>query len=308
MRLTDVKINGCGYEAEFSSRLGATCYRLTYAPLGCDVLRTPTSEADLEINPYLYGNPILFPCNRISGGEFVFDGRKYGFPINEPKTNCHIHGALYSAPFKIIKLAADEVAFRYDAEKNEYLGFPHAFSVVREYTADKTGLVEKTTFINRSDEKMPLTLAFHTTFNAPFSGKGKCFATVPVVCEQLRDENCLPTGEWGSGKREEQMRRGEYEIGKVHLSALYKIDKPDCFLATDGVVVKYFASPEYGYRMTYAEKDGGFMVIEPQTAAIDCFHLPEPPEKHGLIAINPREKLTLVTVIGVQSRRDCRLG
>ena len=104
------------------------------------------------------------------------------------------------------------------------------------------------------------------------------------------------------------MRRGEYEIGKVHLSALYKIDKPDCFLATDCVVVKYSASPEYGYRMTYAEKDGGFMVLEPQTAAIDCFHLPEPPEKHGLIAINPREKLTLVTVIGVQTRRNCRLG
>lgn len=306
MELTDVKINGCGYEAEFSSRLGATCYRLTYEPLGCDVLRTPTSEADLKINPYLYGNPILFPCNRISGGKFTFDGREYRFPINEPKTNCHIHGALYSLPFKVIYLAADKATFRYEAAKGEYLGFPHAFAVEREYTANKRGLTEKTTFVNLSSEKMPLTLAFHTTFNAPFSGKCKCYATVPAVSEQLRNENFLPTGEWSSGEREERMRRGEYEVGKIHLSALYKIDKPDCFLATDGAILKYSASPEYGYRMTYAESGGGFMVIEPQTSAIDCFHLPEPPEKHGLIAINPGKSVTFSSSISVRKKEVLR--
>lgn len=303
MKLTDVKISANGYTAEFSSRRGATCYRLTNEPLSCDVLRTPKSEEDLKINPYLYGNPILFPCNRIRGGKFTFDGREYSFPINEQKTNCHIHGALYALPFKITEIAQDKVSFYYEAKEGEYIGFPHAFSVERKYSLSDGGLEEQTTFANLSDKIMPLMLAFHTTFNAPFCGNGECLATIPVACEQLRDENFLPTGEFSDGgEREQNLRRGSYEIGKTHLSALYKVNGTECELTANGVILKYTASPEYGYRMTYAEKGAGFMVIEPQTSAIDCFHLASAPEENGLISLGAGEKITLFTRVAVAEK------
>lgn len=64
------------------------------------ILREPNKSGVLD-NPYLYGMPILYPANRISGGSFRFEGRIYKFPINEPGTNCHLHGILHEMEFKI---------------------------------------------------------------------------------------------------------------------------------------------------------------------------------------------------------------
>lgn len=60
-----------GYEAKFSADIGATCFRLFYKPLNAEILRTPNGESQRNTNVYLFGNPILFPPNRIRGGRFV---------------------------------------------------------------------------------------------------------------------------------------------------------------------------------------------------------------------------------------------
>lgn len=75
-----------GYEAEFSADIGATCFRLFYKPLNAEILRTPNGESQRNTNVYLFGNPILFPPNRIRGGRFVFRGKEYVLPVNEPQT------------------------------------------------------------------------------------------------------------------------------------------------------------------------------------------------------------------------------
>lgn len=64
-----------GYEAEFSADIRATCFRLFYKPLNAEILRTPNGESQRNTNVYLFGNPILFPPNRIRGGRFVFRGK-----------------------------------------------------------------------------------------------------------------------------------------------------------------------------------------------------------------------------------------
>ncbi len=88
-----------GYEAEFSADIGATCFRLFYKPLNAEILRTPNGESQRNTNVYLFGNPILFPPNRIRGGRFVFRGKEYVLPVNEPQTGCFIHGNLLNLPF-----------------------------------------------------------------------------------------------------------------------------------------------------------------------------------------------------------------
>ena len=75
------------YTATIDLSAGANCIRLRNEKYGAALLREPPENPD---NPYLYGMPVLFPVNRISGGRFRFQGREYVFPINEPATGCPV--------------------------------------------------------------------------------------------------------------------------------------------------------------------------------------------------------------------------
>lgn len=298
---TDVKIDFGGYVAEFRSDLGGNCYRLCHKESGAELLRSPESEEKLFSEIYLFGNPILFPPNRVRGGEFEFEGRKYNLPINEPKTNSHIHGALYKKPFEVVEKNEASVSFLYKAEAGEYIGFPHAFRVLRRYELSENGLTETVKVFNDSDTNMPFMLAFHTTFNIPFSPDGKeesCYMKVAVGKEHLRDTNYLPTLEYEGGReREMQLNTGNYPIASDALSAFYDNFDPKSEIIdkTSGLKIVYEGSEQYKYRMLWVKKGGNLAVIEPQTCAIDCFHLEEPAEKKGLLVIAPGRSEELVT-------------
>ena len=78
-----VKILFGEYSAKINITRGANCISLKNSKYNASVLREPDYSKPLD-NPYLYGMPILYPVNRISGGSFMFDCRRYTFPINEP--------------------------------------------------------------------------------------------------------------------------------------------------------------------------------------------------------------------------------
>ena len=300
---TNVKIECDEYIAEFRSDLGGNCYRLYHKGAEAELLRSPENEEALKSSAFLYGNPILFPPNRIRGGEFEFEGRKYAFPINETKTNCHLHGALHNTPFIITEQNESCVEFFYEAESGEYLGFPHAFRLYRRYELSKNGLFERITVFNDSMANMPFMLAFHTTFNSPFIDEGdKCFMLVNVTEEHLRDEKYLPTGEVvGKRNREKLLNNGEYRIGEGRLSAFYGVHRSKAYVIDpqNGYKIAYDASEDYKYRMLWVKDGGSFSVIEPQTCAIDCFHLDTPATENGLIVIPPGKNIRLWTKISL---------
>ena len=294
----DVVLESGGYLAEFSSARGGTCYRLYHKETRREILRTPESEEALRDNAFLYGNPVLFPPNRICGGSFTFGGKEYRFPVNEPDTGCHLHGKLYQKHFDVLQRTDTCTTFRYQAQAGEYLGFPHAFSVTRQYTLDGSGLTELFTMKNCSKEDMPFMLAFHTTFLA----RG-CLLQQAVGREQLRDGHFLPTGEYAQGRpRDREIGAGTFAVGSEHLSALYEA-RGDTAVLSDPERrerVCYRASAEYGYRMLFSPANSDYICIEPQTCAIDCFHLPTPPEQNGLIVLRPDEQKTLRTKIWLE--------
>ena len=307
MIATDIKICGGGYVADISSAHGGTCFRLVHTPTGADLLRTPRDEAHLKENVYLFGNPLLFPPNRIVGGRFTFDGREYTLPLNEPATGCHVHGALYAKPFTVTEQSESAVTLAFHAEAGEYIGFPHAFSFTRTYRADENGLYEEDTVTNLSDLKMPFLLAYHTTFQLAFlknSDPTDTCVTLSLGKEEMRNEKFIPTGIFRApAEREEAFSKGTYAPHGKHLSAFYEVKGDGTAKITDtkaNVTVQYEAAEEFAYRMLFATKDGGFFVCEPQTAAIDCFHLAGTPEEHGLIALAPKESKTLWTRISVK--------
>ena len=303
---TDIQLTGGGYVADVSSTLGGICYRLLHEPTHADILRTPKDNAHLAENVYLFGNPPLFPPNRIVGGHFTFEGREYTLPLNEPATGCHIHGALYRMPFAIDSQTESTVRLIYHAEAGEYIDFPHAFTFVREYTLDENGLTEIDEIVNDSDRNMPFLLAYHTTFNLPFlpdSASENIRFKLNAGREEMRTEKFIPTGEFRApGDREARFCNGTYVPCGTHLSAFYEASGEAMLTDTKhGVSVVYDADPQFSYRMLFQTAEGSFLVCEPQTAAIDCFHLERPAAEYGLITLAPNEKKKLWTRIFVKN-------
>lgn len=302
---TDVTLSGGGYLARLSSGFGGACYSLS-GPQGEEILRTPADKSEWEKTPFLFGNPILFPPNRIRGGQFVFENVTYSFPVNEKETGAHLHGELYRRSFCIVSKDDSGVTFSFSAREGEYLGFPHAFTINRRYRLDSRGLSEETEVINRSERNMPFMLAFHTTFNLFFDGgsMADCRLCIPVGREQVRNERYLPTGEWKKiGERERKLSAGEYAPDE-NLSALYeargnriRIDN-----RKTGKSIVYEADERYRYRMLWKRAEQSFVVTEPETAAIDCFHLDKSPGKYGLLVVPPHGRISLGTRVFIGNK------
>ena len=303
---TDVTLRACGYIAEFRSDLGGNCYRLCHEASGAELRRSPCDEKQLFSEIFLFGNAILFPPNRIRGGEFEFEGRHYAFPVNEKATGCHLHGELYKTPFCIAEKTDTRVKFFYTAKAGEYLGFPHAFKLWRTYTLSEDGMEESVTVTNLSEKNMPFMLAFHTTFNAPFISGSKtedCFVKVAVGREHIRHEKYLPTLEYVGGReRELLMNSGDYPVAAGPLSAFYSCTGRDTTITDrkSGKRIVYESDSDYGYRMLWRKDGAPYFVAEPQTSAIDCFHLEAPAEEKGLITVAPGESKTLITKFKIE--------
>ena len=298
---TDVTIMGGGYEASFRSDLGGNCYSLIHKESGASLLRSPKDEKELFSEIFLFGNAILFPPNRIKGAEFEFDNRTYKFPMNEPATGCHLHGELYKTPFEISELTDDFVCFTYSAKAGEYLGFPHAFTIKRCYHLDENGMTETVKVVNESDFDMPFMLAFHTTLNVPFmkdSDGENCTLKMPVGKEHIRNEKYIPTLEYiGGREREKALCDGEYKICENPVSAFYESESEKTVVIDkkSGKRLVYTATSEYKYRMLWRKTGAKYVVAEPQTCAIDCFHLEKSAEEKGLIVIPKRGEIELQT-------------
>lgn len=126
-----IKIQSGDYSAKINLSRGANCISLRNKRYDAKILREPNYSKELD-NPYLYGMPILYPVNRISGGSFMFDCRKYIFPINEPNTNCHIHGFLHNSEFKLAEQTENGVICTLESDEI-YPKFPHRFCITRFY-------------------------------------------------------------------------------------------------------------------------------------------------------------------------------
>ena len=188
-----IRLQAGDYIALINPERGANCISLRNSKYKAIILRELNKSGVLD-NPYLYGMPILYPANRISGGCFEFEGKIYRFPINEPETNCHLHGMLHEMEFEITESGTSFVKCVFE---KPYLEFPHSFRIEMTYKLSADGLEQRTKITNLSEENMPNFLGFHTTFNVPFL-EGALAEDVRLYAEIgneiERDRNYLPTG------------------------------------------------------------------------------------------------------------------
>ncbi len=203
--LKAVEFSKGNYTALLVPEVGANLISLRRTDLDAELLHCPTAEEveTFKGRPQIFGLPLLFPPNRIAGGRYTFEGRTYQYPITIPKENNYHHGILKSQPFVVSKAEErDEevlIECRYYANAANdaiYKDFPHAFKCKVIYRLSDKGLEQEVCFFNKSGERMPIGVGFHTPLAIPFEGgTGAEYRLRMAVGEQVElSEKNLPTG------------------------------------------------------------------------------------------------------------------
>lgn len=286
-----VKIQAGNYSAVINPKRGANCISLRNSRYNARILREPNGAGELD-NPYLYGMPVLYPVNRISGGEFEFEGRTYRFPINEQATNCHLHGMLHCTGFETVRQGADFIECVYE---KPYLDFPHRFRMEIAYRISENGLEQRTKITNLSEHNMPNFLGFHTTFCVPFlegSSAEDIRLLADVGDEIERDMRVyLPTGKILAGDEvTEKIKSGDFMPFENNISRNYKAEKGGRIEVIDTakkVKLVYENDDKFGWRLFYNGNADEYICLEPMTCAANCQNSPFDRNYAGFDVIAP---------------------
>lgn len=285
------------YSAAVNLSRGANCIRLRNSRYGAVLLREPDYTEELD-NPFLYGMPILFPVNRVSGARFEFEGREYVFPMNEPNTGCHLHGMLHREPFECAERSKSRLVARYRATKEKPYGlFPHAFDVEIEYELKDGGFYQKTSVTNRSDTNMPILLGFHTTFRAAFtetSRKEDIRIRADIGEEYERNmKNYLPTGNKPAFDAvSTAISSGEFKPFSAPTSRHYRAGSTGRMVLYDAgrdLSLVYENDAKLPFRLIYNGNADEFICMEPQTSLANSPNAPISREEAGFDALAPGE-------------------
>jgi aldose 1-epimerase len=200
--------NGAGFRAEFVSYGAALkSFRVPDASAqGVDNSLEITygfdTLAEYEANRFFFGATIGRYANRIAGGSFSLDGKKYALVRNDG--NNHLHGGIGGFDRRVWlcegfgqeKRDSSSVAFSYNSPDGEE-GYPGILKVRVTYTlTESCALV--VTYEAVSDAKTPFNPTNHTYWNLAGAHGGS-------VAEHLLELNCpfylpvdddmIPTGE-----------------------------------------------------------------------------------------------------------------
>lgn len=284
-------IKNGNYCAKINLSRGANCVSLRYKDY--KILREPDYSKELD-NPYLYGMPVLFPVNRISGGSFEFEGRKYVFPINEPHTGCHLHGVLHERKFELISKTENKIICSYtpNSEK-EYFGLQNNFKIDIEYELTENGFLHRTEITNLSDKNMPVMIGFHSTFNSDFSNCDNDIKVLAEISEEYERnmKNYLPTGNKpGFDEVSQSISCGEFNPLIKPISRHYRAGKDGRMIIYDAdkdISMVYENDEKYKFRLIYCSSDEKYICLEPQNCMANCANSPFEREEAGFDFIEP---------------------
>ena len=280
------------FEAKINLSRGANCISLRMNSF--KILREPDYTFELD-NPYVYGMPILFPVNRISGGYFVFEGREYKFPINEAETNCHLHGSLHQSEFVLTYKTDSRIICTYYSKADEpYSKAGNCYKVELEYELNNDGFHQCVSIENMSDKNMPVMIGFHTTFNTLFAygTPESTFVYAGIEKEYERNvNNYLPTGnilEFDDVSK--ALANGVFKPFDMQASRHYKglhKGKMVIYDSHNNLSIVYETDEKYKCRLIY--NGGEYICLEPQNCLVNCPNYSMGREEAGFDFLKPGE-------------------
>lgn len=250
-----VSIRAGEWSAEIYPGFGMNAISLKVAER--EILRKPETYEALKNSPYLHGIPLLFPANRTKGGAFVFDGKKYELPLNEPERNNHIHGQMFDAPFTVTKRTESCIEAEYENRKERY-PFPFLMKIRDE--VNENGFFRTLSVLNTGKTPFPYTLAFHTTFKEPE------ILAVPIEKRFLCNENYIPTGRYALLTCEEREYVTGIKIKDKSMSGFYVSSGREARLDD----IRFSVSDNFDEWILYnGDGKNGFVCVEPQAGEVN---------------------------------------
>lgn len=307
-----IMLSAGGYEAYIAYEIGSNVIRLRDVKHNIDVFRySPDNTAEsLMQSAEVWGLPTLYLPNRFADGILKTSDAVYQLPVNEAEPyHNHIHGFLHKRVHTVISHHADEncavvkTAYDYDEKDPFFQYLPLRFRVELTFTLSEYGLEHKIAMINLSEKALPISIATHTTIQAPFLDGAKpedMRLMVPIGKRCELNERCLPTErlldlklsdlEYKNGTKCPVLQNLDNDMYQAEAG---KLDGQDFYGAIvedepSGRKICYEVSPEYKFWIIWNDKGfNGYFCPEPMTAMIDAPNLNLPPEITGYQELRP---------------------
>ena len=292
-----VELAAGGYYAVVAPQIGSNVLRLRNNDMGIEVFRysDDVSIAEIMNSTEVWGLPTLYLPNRFDGGLLKTSDGEYHLPVNEGKFGNHLHGFLQKRAHKIKALAAEDgkayVTTEYVYDENDFFFtcFPVKFTAEITIELSENGMKHTISLTNNSDKMMPISIATHTTINAPFVDGGKqenIRLQVPAVKKiNFNKRRWLPDGTVSELDKHDK----EYIKGKV------PVLKNICNDMYFGGTLKLDGEDFHGC-VWIVWNDKGFknyFCPEPMTAQVNAPNLDIPREESGYAEIAPGENYTV---------------
>ena len=309
-----VKMSAGGYEALVAYEIGCNVIRLRSNTKEMEFFRwNPDNSAEtIKQSAEVWGLPTLYLPNRFADGKLKTSDAVYQLPVNEKAPyNNHIHGFLHKRTFEIVEHNADSncawVKARYVYDENDefFQYLPIKFVAEYTFTLSAHGLEQDICFTNVSNKMLPMSLASHTTINAPFvdgAQESDIRLTVPAGKKCELNERCLPTEklksltmwdlEYKNGTKcpvlqivDNDMYFGEYtDLDGEKFHGVIAED------IASGKKLCYEVSEEYKFWIIWNDRGfNHYFCPEPMTAMIDAPNLSLPADITGYTEVRPGE-------------------
>jgi aldose 1-epimerase len=294
---------------------GSNMIAMTRVSDGLEILHSPGSREEYLARPALFGNPVLFPPNRIDGGQFQFNGRTYHFPINHPHMNNHIHGVLMRLPWQLRKAETDGnraiVETFVDSEQSPdvFEALPHRFTVTLRFVAEGGTLTQQFIVTNHDEAPLPVGLGYHTSFRFPLAPEGsleRCTFQLHADKQWELNDRFLPTGEFTEIPYKENLARGMTMTGikldNVFSSAPGYANKAVITDPDADIRIVYSCDDTFQHWVVYnGDGQSGFLCPEPYTWVTNAPNLDLPHDVTGFRAVAPGDTTTFSSSISLQS-------
>ncbi|MBR2686839.1 MAG: aldose 1-epimerase [Aquamicrobium sp.] len=238
-------------------------------------------------HPFSLSNILLVPFSgRVSGGGFAFDGAFHAVEPNMPTERYPIHGSAFSAAWTVVETSDHAVTLSLEGTGPG----PFHYDALMTYRLDGATLVMELVVTNKAALALPYGLGFHPWFVRDHDTRLAARAD-RVWLE--RDDHLPRTVEPVSRHPDLDFMRGS-ELPRFWVNNWFdgwdrkaRIEWPDRGLAvlveTSDLLDQYVLFSPSG--------DADFFCFEPVSHPVDAFNLPEGPVSHGMVKLEPGERI-----------------
>lgn len=161
----------------------------SYTVGGADVV---LPFAETESAPAFSGAVLAPWPNRLTDGEYTFDGTAYEVPVTEHARRTALHGLVAYVAFTATEHTDDRVVLEHTIVPTP--GYPWSVQLAVVYTLDDDGLRVEVTATNVDDTAAPYGIGFHPWLSPGDATVDECTLQVDADVHVTVDDRLLPTG------------------------------------------------------------------------------------------------------------------